>query len=41
VIRAKALKNKTLSVVYMVVKDESESRHDLEYTKKTIKTTKT
>jgi hypothetical protein len=40
-IRTKALKNKTLSVMYIAIKDESESRHDLERTEKTIKTTKT
>jgi hypothetical protein len=40
-IKAKALKNKTLSIAYIVIKDKSESRHDLEHTKKTIKTTKT
>jgi hypothetical protein len=28
-IRAKALKNETLFVAYIVIKDESESRHDL------------
>jgi hypothetical protein len=40
-IKTKALKNKTFSVIYIVIKDESESRYDLKYTKKTIKTTKT
>ena len=40
-IKAKALKNKTLSIVYIAIKDKSKSRHDLEHTKKTIKTTKT
>jgi hypothetical protein len=40
-IKAKALKSKTLSAVYIVMKDESESRYDLEHAKKTIKTTKT
>jgi hypothetical protein len=40
-IKAKALKSKTLSVVYIAMKDESESRYDLERAKKTIKATKT
>jgi hypothetical protein len=40
-IRAKALKSKTFSIVYIAIKDESESRYDLKRTKKTIKTTKT
>jgi hypothetical protein len=40
-IKAKALKNKTLFVIYIIIKDESESRHNLEHTKKTIKTIKT
>jgi hypothetical protein len=35
------LKSETLSIVYIAVKDESESRHDLEHAKKTIKATKT
>jgi hypothetical protein len=35
------LKNKTLSATYIVVKNKSESWYDLEYAKKTIKTTKT
>jgi hypothetical protein len=40
-IKAKALKSKTLSVAYITIKDKSESRCDLKYTKKTIKATKT
>jgi hypothetical protein len=40
-IRAKVLKSKTLFVVYIAIKDESESRHNLKHAKKTIKTTKT
>jgi hypothetical protein len=40
-IKAKALKNKTFSIIYIVIKDKSESRRDLEYAKKTIKATKT
>jgi hypothetical protein len=40
-IKVKALKNKTFFVVYITIKDESESRHNLEHTKKTIKATKT
>jgi hypothetical protein len=40
-IRAKALKSKTFFIAYIVIKDKSESRHDLKRTKKTIKTTKT
>jgi hypothetical protein len=40
-IRAKALKSETLSAVYIAIKDESESRHDLKRAKKTIKATKT
>jgi hypothetical protein len=35
------LKNETLSVAYITIKNKSKSRHDLEYTKKTIKATKT
>jgi hypothetical protein len=41
IIRAKTLKSETFFVVYIVIKDKSESRHDLEHAKKTIKTTKT
>jgi hypothetical protein len=40
-IRTKALKNKTLFIAYITMKDKSKSRHDLKYTKKTIKTAKT
>jgi hypothetical protein len=40
-IKAKALKSKILSVVYIVIKDKSKSRRDLERAKKTIKATKT
>jgi hypothetical protein len=35
------LKSETLFVAYITMKDKSESRHDLERTKKTIKATKT
>jgi hypothetical protein len=41
IIRAKVLKSKTLSIIYITIKDKSKSRYNLEYTKKTIKTTKT
>jgi hypothetical protein len=40
-IKTKALKNKTLSIMYIAIKDESESQYDLEYAKKTIKAAKT
>jgi hypothetical protein len=40
-IKAKALKNKTLSVVYIAIKDKSKSRYDLKHAKKTIKAIKT
>jgi hypothetical protein len=40
-IKTKTLKNKTLSAVYIVIKDKSESQHDLEHTEKTIKAAKT
>jgi hypothetical protein len=40
-IKAKALKSKTLSIAYIAIKDESESQHDLKYIKKTIKAAKT
>jgi hypothetical protein len=40
-IKAKALKSETLSVVYITIKDKSESQHDLKHTEKTIKATKT
>jgi hypothetical protein len=35
------LKNKIFFVIYITIKNESESRYDLEYIKKTIKATKT
>jgi hypothetical protein len=41
IIKAKALKNKILFVVYITIKDKSKSRYNLEYSKKIIKTTKT
>jgi hypothetical protein len=40
-IKTKALKNKILSVAYIVIKDKSKSRYDLEGIKKTIKAAKT
>jgi hypothetical protein len=40
-IKTKTLENKTFFVVYIIRKDESKSRYDLEYTKKTIEATKT
>jgi hypothetical protein len=40
-IKTKALKSKTLSVIYIAIKNKSKSRHDLKHTEKTIKITKT
>jgi hypothetical protein len=40
-IKIKALKNKIFSIVYITIKDKSELWYNLEYIKKTIKTTKT
>jgi hypothetical protein len=40
-IKTKALKNKTLFVVYIAIKDKSKSQYDLERTKKIIKAIKT
>jgi hypothetical protein len=40
-IKTKTLKSETLSAVYIIIKDESESQYDLKRIKKTIKATKT